>query len=57
MAESLIVQAAMVDAANDQMRGDPAQRRALAVAVNSGAKGMGLDLTGMTLTPEGFRPR
>lgn len=57
MAESLMIQAAMVDELNDQMRGNPNQRRALATAVNKGARGMGLDLTTMTLTREGFQPR
>lgn len=52
-----MVQAAMADAANDLMRGDPEQRRALSAAVNKGARGMGLDLTSMTLTKDGFRPR
>lgn len=57
MAESLMVQAAMADAANDLMRGDPEQRKALSAAVNKGARGMGLDLTSMTLTRDGFQPR
>lgn len=57
MAEALMIQAALVDEANDRMRGDPNQRRALATAVNKGARGMGLDLTSMTLTKAGFQPR
>lgn len=57
MAEALLVQAALVDAANDKMRGDPDQRRALSAAVNKGARAMGLDLTSMTLSPDGFRVR
>jgi len=53
-AETLLVQALMLEASLRQARGDPAQLKALASAANEGAKAMGLDMTSMKLTSAGF---
>lgn len=57
MAESLLIQAAMIDAHRDAAAGDPSQQAALAKAVNQGAKQMELDLTKLDLTENGFVAR
>lgn len=57
LAEALILQSALIDAMNEKMRDDPNLRRVMSTTVSKGAKRMGLDLTAMTLTPDGFRPR
>ena len=57
MAESMLIQAALIDAYIDAAAGKPADQAALAKAVNQGAKKMGLDLTKMNLTEQGFIPR
>ena len=57
MAESMLIQAALIDAHIDAAAGNPSQQAALAQAVNQGAKKMGLDLTKMDLTENGFMPR
>ena len=57
MAESMLIQAALIDAHIDAAAGKPADQAALAKAVNQGAKKMGLDLTKMNLTEQGFVPR
>ena len=59
MAESLLVQAALIDASVDAAAGNPAQLTAVARAVNQGAMAMDrdLDLTKMTLTQDGFVKR
>ena len=56
-AEAMIVQAMILDSANDEVRGDPAQMRTLADQAKRGAREMGLDLVTMVLTKDGFRPR
>lgn len=56
MAEAMLVQAALIDGAKDQMSSDPAQMRALRQAVTNGASASGLDLDKMTLTEDGFAP-
>lgn len=56
-AEAMIVQAMILDSANDEVRGDPAQMKTLAEQAKRGAKEMGLDLSVMVLTSDGFRPR
>lgn len=56
LAEALLVQTVMLEAAVEQARGDPAQLRAVAAAATQGARGMGLDLSTMNLTPAGFVP-
>lgn len=56
-AEAMIVQAMILDSANDEVRGDPAQMKTLAEQAKRGAKEMGLDLNTMVLTSDGFRPR
>ncbi len=56
LAESLLIQAAMIDASVEQSKGKSAQMRQIGAAVNQGAKRMGLDLTTMELTEQGFVP-
>lgn len=56
-AEALLVQAAMLGSAFEQMKGDPQLLDQLAEAARKGAKASGLDLSLMTLTPNGFVPR
>ena len=57
MAEALLIQAALIDGHIDAAAGNASQQTALANAVNQGAKKMGLDLTRMDLTENGFVPR
>ena len=57
MAESLLVQAVLIDGHIQAAKGNPTQQAALAKAVNQGAQKMGLDLTTMDLTEQGFVPR
>lgn len=56
LAESLLVQAAMIDAAVEKSKGDAALLRRIGAAVNQGARRMGVDLTTMQLTERGFVP-
>lgn len=53
-AEALLVQAALVDSANETYRLNPKMVAKLSAAVNQGAQKMGLDLTTMNLTEDGF---
>lgn len=57
LAEALLTQMTFITMTAGQHRNDPAQLRALAAAVDQGARRMGLDLSSMQLTEEGFRPR
>lgn len=54
LAESLLLQTVLIEAAVEQAQGDPRRLRDVGAAVNTGAKGMGLDLTRMNLTEAGF---
>ncbi len=56
MAESLLIQAALIAAAMEQSKSSPELGRQLAAAVSQGARGMNLDLAAMTLTEDGFVP-
>jgi hypothetical protein len=56
-AESLLIQAAMLSSAFEQMKGDPKQLDQLAQAARKGAEASGIDLSKMTLTQNGFVPR
>ena len=56
-AEALMVQAGILDSANDEARGDAANRKIVAQGARKGASEMGLNLDTMVLTREGFRPR
>jgi hypothetical protein len=56
-AEALLLQAAILGAAFEQMKGDPVQLEQLAEAARQGAKASGLDLSKMTLTQDGFVSR
>jgi hypothetical protein len=55
-AEALLIQGALIAAAMEQSKGNPALGRQLAAAVSQGARGMNLDLSGMTLTEDGLVP-
>jgi hypothetical protein len=54
MAESLLIQAAMIEAAVEQAKGNAEQLRTVGGAINQGAKQMGVDLTKLNLTENGF---
>lgn len=54
LAEALLLQAAVIDAAVEKASGDRKQLKAIAKAVLQGAENTGLDLDGMTLTESGF---
>lgn len=57
-AEAMMVQAVLLDSANDGLRGsNPEGMKLLAQNTRKGAKEMGLDLDTMVLTREGFKPR
>lgn len=56
MAESLLIQAALIEASVEQSKGDPSKLREVGAAVNQGAKQMGLDMTAMDLGEKGFVP-
>lgn len=57
IAESWIIQAALIDAHRDSAKDDPDKLAALAKEVNDGSKQAGMDLTKMNLSDAGFRPR
>ncbi|SMF60056.1 hypothetical protein SAMN02982989_1015 [Xaviernesmea oryzae] len=56
MAESLLIQAALIAAAMEQSKGNAALTRAIAAVASQGARGMNVDLTAMDLTEHGFVP-
>lgn len=56
MAESFLIQAALVADALKQSQGNPELGRQVAAAVSQGARGMNIDLASMTLTDAGFVP-
>jgi hypothetical protein len=56
LAEALWVQSALIDVAVEQAKQDPARLRQIGDAVREGAKGMGLNLDAIDLTPHGFVP-
>ena len=56
LAEALLVQAALIGDTIDTYKSDPAMLAMAKAAIAKGAKGMGLDLSTMTLTDEGFVP-
>lgn len=56
LAEALLVQMTLVDVGIEQSKNNPAQLRQFGSAVNQGAKRMGIDLTTMQLTEQGFVP-
>jgi hypothetical protein len=55
-AESLLIQAALIDSSLEQAQNDPAMLKAIGKAVRQGARAMGIDLKSMTLTEDGFVP-
>lgn len=55
-AEALLIQTALIDASMEQSLEKSDQLRAVANAVRTGAKAVGLDLYTMTLTNDGFVP-
>ena len=56
MAEAMLVQAALIGDTIDTYKSDPAMLAKARTAIAKGAREMGLDLSTMTLTDEGFRP-
>lgn len=54
LAEALLIQSMLLEAAVDQAKGDPAQMKAVGAAAAQGARGMGLDMSAMELTETGF---
>ena len=56
-AEALLIQGLMLAAGIDQLKGQPQMMEQLSRAALQGAKASGLDLSKMTLTPNGFMPR
>jgi hypothetical protein len=56
LAEAMILQAVLISATIDSAKADPILMEKVKVAIAQGAKGMGLDLDRMTLTPQGFQP-
>lgn len=57
LADSMLLYAALIESYVDNAAGNPSQKAAVAKAINDGAKTMGLDLTQMTLTEQGFAMR
>lgn len=55
LAESLLVQAALIDAATEQLKTDPTTKPQLRQAMDQAGRSMGLDFTTMRLTTSGFR--
>lgn len=55
-AESLLVQAAMIEAAAEQAKANPTQMQQVAAAVKQGARSVGLNLDAVKLTEAGFVP-
>jgi hypothetical protein len=56
-AEAMLIQALLLDAALQQVKGEAKQLKLLSSAANKGALEMGLDLRTTALTPYGFAPR
>ncbi len=56
LSEAMLVQAAMIGDTIDTYKSDPAMLAKARAAIAKGAREMGLDLNGMTLTDEGFVP-
>jgi hypothetical protein len=56
LAEALLVQAALIGDTIDTYAADPAMLARARAAIAKGASGMGLDLSKMTLTDQGFVP-
>jgi hypothetical protein len=56
MADAMILQTVHISALIDSAKSDPILMEKVKVAIAQGAKGMGLDLDHMTLTPKGFQP-
>jgi hypothetical protein len=55
LAEAMILQTVLISAFVSNAKSDPTLMEKVKVAISQGAKGMGLDLDRMTLTPQGFR--
>jgi hypothetical protein len=56
MAESFFIQASMIESYMEKAKGNAPLLRQIAGAVRQGARGAGLDLDAMNLTPRGFVP-
>jgi hypothetical protein len=55
LAEALLIQAALIDASISYAKSDPALLDRVKVSIAQGAKNTGLDMSQITLTPQGFR--
>lgn len=55
MVEAMLIQSALISASINSAKSDPILMEKVKVAIAQGAKGMGLDLDQMILTPQGFR--
>jgi hypothetical protein len=55
LAESLLVQAALIDAATEQLKTDPTTKPQLRQAMDQAGRSMGLNFATMRLTTSGFR--
>ncbi|SAI58855.1 Uncharacterised protein [Bordetella ansorpii] len=55
MAEALTVHTLLIDIAMEHAKNDPAQLKAVGQAAATGARRMGVDLSAMTLTAQGFQ--
>ena len=55
-AESLLIQALLLSAGVEQSKGNRPQLDAVSRAAVQGARGMGLEVSSMTLTEKGFVP-
>lgn len=56
LAEALLVQTMLIDAAVEQAKGNPALMRQVSAAVAKGARSMGLNMAAMEITGGGFVP-
>jgi hypothetical protein len=56
MAETLIIQTALMDAALEQAAANPEQLEAVSLIALDGSRKLGLDLNAIEITEEGFIP-
>jgi hypothetical protein len=56
LAESMLIRSALVKAAINSAQSDPMLLEKIKVSIAQGAKSTGLDVSQITLTPQGFRP-
>jgi hypothetical protein len=56
MAEEMLIRAALISAAIDGAKSDPAILNQVKISISQGAKQMGMDLDRLTITSQGFQP-